>query len=89
MSSTENARQDMAQLVRELDELLTRDSTGPINSQRERYDQQLVADLFSRLACPTGGHPRDGASCLCRLRSRRAMRVLHILSPTTGQRHAG
>lgn len=89
MSSTENARQDMAQLVRELDELLTRDSTGPINSQRERYDQQLVADLFSRLACPTGGHHRKDATCLCRLRSRRAMRVLHILSPTTGQCHAG
>ncbi|SIC06480.1 Uncharacterised protein [Mycobacteroides abscessus subsp. abscessus] len=89
MSSTENARQDMAQLVRELDELLTRDSAGPINSQRERYDQQLVADLFSRLACPTGGHHRKDATCLCRLRSRRAMRVLHILSPTTGKRHAG
>ncbi|SLL30823.1 Uncharacterised protein [Mycobacteroides abscessus subsp. abscessus] len=89
MSSTDRARRDIAQIVRELDDLLTRDGTGPINSQRERYDQQLIADLFSRLACPTGGHHRKGATCLCRLRSRRAMRVLHILSPTSGQRHAG
>ncbi|WP_078294600.1 hypothetical protein [Mycobacterium sp. D16R24] len=89
MSSAEHARRDIAQVVRELDELLTRDSAGPIKSQRERYDQQLVADLFSRLACPTGGHHRDGATCLCRLRSRRAMRVLHILSPTWRQRRAG
>lgn len=89
MSSTEQARRDIAQVVRELDDLLTRTSAGPINSQRERYDQQLVADLFSRLACPTAGHHRAGTTCLCRLRSRRAMRVLHILSPTSGQRHAG
>ena len=89
MSSTEQARRDVAQLVRELDDLLTRDNTGPINSQRDRYDQQVTLDLFARLACPTAGHHGAGASCLCLHRARRAMRVLHILSPTGTYRDVG